>query len=138
MSNFRPERAFVMLDQPIAGFDHIKAIDPVALSSVCLLTNTDADLLGLDPLSSFGVPAGDKPWQPRQAMRWRAASLGLKTVRGLIAHYTAQIAKGQSSAQGTLVSYLPAKVEVLRQLEAVLDRADTHDRRFCLALKDLP
>ena len=28
MANFRCERLFVMLDEPVPGLDHLKAVDP--------------------------------------------------------------------------------------------------------------
>ena len=58
-------------------------------------------------------------------------------MRGLLAHYDDRIARGEGSSGGLIASALPKIAAVLRQLEAVLDKADTHDRRFCLAVKDL-
>ena len=137
MANFRAERVFVMLDQPIPGFDHLKAIDPTELCSACTLTEMDADRLNLDTLYSFSVAAGERSWQPREKPRWRPPSEGLAAVRGLLAHYDDRITRGEGSAGGVIASALPKIAAVLRQVEAVLDKADTHDRRFCLAVKDL-
>jgi hypothetical protein len=137
MANFRAERVFVMLDQPIPGFDHLKAIDPVELCFACTLSQMDSDRLNLDRLYSFAVATGERSWEPREKPRWRPASKGLIAVRGLLAHYDERIARGQGSAGGLIPSALPRIVAVLRKLEAVLDGADTHDRQFCLAVKDL-
>lgn len=137
MSNFRAERVFVMLDSPIQGFDHVKAIDPERLCDAFALSEGDSNALDLDPLYDFSIAAGDRSWQPREKPRWRAAESGLKAVRGLLAHYQSQLARGQGSAAGVSPSALPRIVETLRQLEAVLDKADTYDRRFCFAVKDL-
>jgi hypothetical protein len=32
MANFRCERAFVMLDEPVPGLNHLKAVDPEAFA----------------------------------------------------------------------------------------------------------
>lgn len=127
-----------MLDAPIPGLDHLKAIDPFQLCNAVVGSGTDSDILNLVPLSDFNVAAGDKSWQWREKPRWRPAADGLKAVRGLLAHYEAQIAKGERSVGGLIPSALPARAAILRQLETVLDKADTYDRRFYLAVKDLP
>src|SRR3954466_4212623 len=57
MANFRAERGFVMLEQPIPGLDHVKAIDPTELCSACTLSETDSDRLNLDSLYSFSIAA---------------------------------------------------------------------------------
>jgi hypothetical protein len=109
MSNFRPERLFPMLDSPIPGLNHLRAINPTELSSACLITDTDADILNLPRLTSFATPRGDHPGQPRQKPTWHLPSTALPTL-----------------------------ITTLRHLESLLDQADTHDRRFYLAMKDLP
>ncbi len=138
MANFRAERIFVMLDSAIPGFDHIKAIDPAELCRACTTTRTDSDLLNLPPLENFTFAAGDRSWEPRQKSRWFHAADGLKSARGLIAYYQAQITKGEGSAAGLPQTALRPLVETLRQLETLLDKADTYDRKFSLAVKDLP
>jgi len=45
VANYRRERMFIMLDRPIPGFDHLKAVDPVALANV--RTRAEADTEGL-------------------------------------------------------------------------------------------
>lgn len=137
MANFRAERVFVMLKEPIQGFDHIKAVDPTDLCEACVLSEADSDSLDLDRLFNFGVAAGERSWEPREKARWRRAAKGLKAVRGLLTHYDERIAKGEASCGGLVSSALPKIAAVLRQLEAVLDKADTYDRRFYLAVKDL-
>jgi hypothetical protein len=137
MANFRAERVFVMLEEPISGFDHIKSIDPTELCSACVLSQNDSDCLDLDQLLSFSFAAGERSWEPREKPRWRAPAKGLKAVRGLLTHYEDQIVKGEGSCGGLIPTALPEIAAVLRQLEAVLEKADSHDRRFCLAVKDL-
>lgn len=138
MANFRAERVFVMLDEPIPGLDHLKAIDPTELCSACTLSQSDSNRLNLDSLYSFGIAAGERSWEPRERPRWHPASNGLATVRGLLAHYDERIARGEGSSAGLIPAALPKIAATLRQLEAVLAKADTHDRRFCLAVKDMP
>lgn len=81
------ETAIIRLDRPVPGFDHSRAVDPTLLCSVLYSVDTDAELLNLEPLKSFGVWPNMKP-------RWWPASAGLKTVRGLIKHYGARGAVG--------------------------------------------
>jgi hypothetical protein len=137
MANFRGERVFVVLKEPIPGFDHIKALDPTELCSACFLSENDSNCLNLDSLSSFAVAAGERSWEPSDKPRWRRPSKGLVAVRGLLTHYDDRIAIGAGSCGGLIPSALPPIAAVLRQLEAVLDKADTFDRRFYLAVKDL-
>ncbi len=126
MANFRCERLFVKLDQPVPGLDHIKAIDPVDLAG--LHTGDDALFLDLTPLEDFVFGPYDRP-------RWISAAVGLQTTRGLLALYEKLISRADTS-RGS-VEHLAKKVEVLKRLEAILEAADTHDRRFCLVAKDL-
>ena len=93
-------RVFVMLDQPVPGLDHLKAIDPAALCSACIHSETDSDRLNLDSLFSFSTAAGERSWEPRGKPRWRPASKGLIAVRGLLTHYDACIQKGEASSGG--------------------------------------
>jgi hypothetical protein len=137
VANFRAERVFVMLREPIDGFDHFNAVEPSELCTACVLSETDSESLGLEPLFSFGVAQGERSWEPREKPKWRAASKGLSTVRGLLAHYDDRIAKGEGSCGGLIPSALPKIAAALRRLEAVLDKADTYDRKFCFAVKDL-
>ena len=68
--------------------------------------------------------------------RWRPAAEGLRTIRGLIEVYEGKVVQAQvefmSKDEG-----LAKKLAVLRQVEAVLNAADSRDRRFCFAAKDL-
>jgi hypothetical protein len=50
MANFRCERAFVMLDEPVPGLNHLRAVDPEGF----------ADLLN-DAISFWMVEAGYTP-----------------------------------------------------------------------------
>jgi hypothetical protein len=120
--------ATIRLEHPVPGLDPVKAIDAQKLCSTLYMVDGDAELLGLESLKTFGVWPGQRP-------TWWSASEGLKTVRGLIADYESRIASGADSRSGLRNAALPGRVSVLRQLEAVLDRADTHDSRFFLAVK---
>lgn len=51
MANFRCERLFVVLDEPVPGLDHVRAVDPVEFA--WLGTDAHAGALGVTPLSSF-------------------------------------------------------------------------------------
>jgi hypothetical protein len=126
MANFRCERLFVMLDEPVPGLDHLRAVDPVAFA--WLLSDHDAEQVGLTPLSTF-------TYAPFDRERWRPAAEGLKTVRGLIALYQERLARVQVE-EGRKKGVLATKLAVLRQVEAVLDAADCRDRRFYFAARD--
>src|SRR6185369_8619499 len=102
--------------------------EPAKLCSIIYSVDADADRLNLDGLKMFCASPGEKP-------RWWPASAGLKSVRGLIAHYESRVASGADSITGKKSWGLAEYVMILRQLEAVLDKADTHDRRFYFALK---
>lgn len=121
------ELATIRLDRPVPGLDHLRAIDRSQLCSVLYSVDTDADLLGLDSPKDYAV------W-PGGSSRWWPASSGLKTIRGLIAHYEARIASGSDSIGGMINSALPEILTTLKQIEGVLDKADTHDRRFHFAI----
>lgn len=127
MANFRVERMFVMLDEPVRGLNHLRAVDPVELAM--LGSDSHADSLGLTPLSSFEFAPFDRP-------RWFPANEGLKTVRGLIDLYEKWLSSG-TNEYGYASDVLASWVATLRQLEDVLDQADTFDRRFYFAVKDL-
>jgi hypothetical protein len=60
----------------------------------------------------------------------------LKTIRGLLGLYRGRLAQGRNPF-GFSEEVLKAKVAVLTQVEAVLDAADSRDRQFYLAAKDL-
>ncbi len=124
MANFRCERLFVMLDEPVPGLDHLKAVDVAEFAWHD--SDGDAEALGLKPL-------GDFTFAPFERRRWRPASEGLKTVRALIKFYgKGPDGEGQDAAEGRT-----KRLDVLRQVEAVLDAADGRDRRFYLSARDL-
>ena len=127
MANFRCERLYVMLDEPVPGIDHLTAVDPVEFAWHC--SDGHAEQAGLTPLGSF-------TFAPFQRARWQPAAEGLKTVRGLIALYRGWLARG-SNPYEYADETLTTKLGVLAQVEAVLDAADGRDRRFYLAAKDL-
>ncbi|WP_165070368.1 hypothetical protein [Paludisphaera rhizosphaerae] len=127
MANFRCERLFVMLEDPVPGLNHLKAVDPVEFA--WLGSDDDAERLGLTPL-------GDFTFAPYERPKWQPAAKGLKTIRGLIDLYRGWLAQG-SNPYGYTEEVLKKKLAVLSQVETVLDAADSRDRRFYLAAKDL-
>ncbi len=131
MANFRCERVLVMLDDPVPGLDHLRAVDPVKLADLFSETlDNHAMDAGLTPLTDFLFAPFDRP-------RWKPALKGLQTVQGLIALYQQWQSAGIDpfSAGGT--PRWAQDLEVLSQLEAVLDAADTRDRKFYFAARDL-
>jgi hypothetical protein len=127
MADFRCERLFVMLDEPVPGLDHLRAVDPVRFSMH--YSDDHAEQLGLTPLSDF-------TFAPFERARWYAAAEGLSTVRGLCDLYRDWLS-AESNPYGFTADMLARKIEVLEQVEAVLDVAAARDRRFHLAAKDL-
>src|SRR5947209_5854967 len=127
MANFRCERLYVMLDEPVPGLNHFNAVDPVEFA--WLDSDNDAAYLGLPPLSNYTFAPFEKP-------KWRPAANGLKTIRGLIELYQEWLTNG-SNEYGWSNGTLSKKVEVLAQVESILDAADSRDRRFYFAAKDL-
>ncbi|MHC5538206.1 hypothetical protein ACYOEI_08255 [Singulisphaera rosea] len=127
MANFRCERLFVMLDEPVPGLDHLKAVDPVEFAY--LGAEADAEQLGVTPLDDF-------TFAPFERKRWSPAAEGLTTVRALISRFQDQLSS-ERPEHADRNEVLHGKLVVLRQVEAVLDAADSRDRRFYLAAKDL-
>jgi hypothetical protein len=127
MANFRCERLFVVLDDPVPGLNHLKAVDPVEFA--WHFSDDHAAQAGLTPLGDFTFAPFERP-------RWQPAAKGLETVRGLIALYRGWLAEGRNP-YGFAEDVLATKLGVLGQVEAVLDAADSRDRRFYLAAKDL-
>jgi hypothetical protein len=127
MADFRCERLFVMLDDPIPGLDHLRAVDPFEFRES--LSDSEALMLGVTPLMDFAYP-------PFECPRWHAAAKGLKSVRALIGLYEKWIARGKCDF-GYRMDFVEQKLRVMRQVQAVLEAADTHDRRFHLAMRDL-
>jgi hypothetical protein len=127
MANFRCERLFVMLDEPVPGLDHLKAVDPVEFAF--LYADDDAEQLGVTPLGTF-------TYAPFEKKRWRPAREGLTTVRRLIRLYQERIALNRPEDEQRN-NLLKTKLAVLNQVKAVLDAADSKDRLFYLAAKDL-
>ncbi len=126
MANFRCERLYVMLDEPVPGLDHLKAVDPRRFA--WLDCDRDAEDLGLTPLSGF-------TYAPFERRQWSPVSEGLKTIRGLIGLYEGRISQARPEFAARDEA-LKADLIILRQVEAVLAAANTRDRRFYLAAKD--
>ena len=134
MANFRCERVFVMLDDSLPDLNHLRAVDPEGFAGLFteMLNNQVVDA-GLTPLDSFLSAPFERP-------QWQPASEGLKTVRGLIDLYRGWQASGHNPlgyADESAEELLTRDVAVLVQVETVLDAADTYDRRFYFAAKDL-
>lgn len=127
MANFRCERLLVILDEPVRGLNHLAAVD--AEEFACHFSDQIAEDAGLVPLGDFTFAPFDRP-------RWSRAAKGLATVRGLIGIYGRWIEQG-SNPQSLATQVVEMMLEVMRQVEAVLDAADSADRRFYLAARDL-
>jgi hypothetical protein len=128
MANFRCERLFVMLDEPIPGLDHLRAVDPIGFAS--LFSEDDAESIDVTPLERFCYAPFDRP-------RWRPAAEGLVSVQALIALYEKWLSRGEDEPGRYTSDVLKEMLGVLRQVEAVLDAADSRDRRFYFKMKDL-
>ena len=127
MSNHRAERALLLLERPIPGIDHLRAIDAAELL-YATSNRCDADSAGIRPFEDFCFGWFGK-------VKWANAQEGLRTTRELIALYEKWKTMGPQPGQGTVES-LEQKITVLRKLEALLDQADARDIRFCLAIRD--
>ena len=127
MADFRLERLFVMLDDPIPGIDHMRSVD--AEEFAWHNSNLLAEQAGLTPLDSF-------TFAPFQRPRWHPAAQGLKTICGLISIYQRWLATGQNPYAYS-EDVVRSKLSVLKQVEAVLKEADSAGREFYLAAKDL-
>lgn len=130
MANFRCERAYVMLDEPVPGLDHLKAIDAEAFAR--LLSDEMSHWMteaGLTPLVDFLFAPFDRP-------KWRPASKGLRSVRGAMGFYQEWLG-AETNPCNWPRDRMERELAVLAQVEAVLDAADTRDRRFHFAGRDL-
>ena len=130
MANFRCERAFVMLDEPVPGLNHLRAVDPEAF----------ADLLN-EQISFWMVEAGYTPltdflYAPYDRPKWRPAGKGLRSVRGAMELYRKWLDSG-TNPLGCAQESLERDLVVLSQVAEVLDLADGRDRRFYFAARDI-
>jgi hypothetical protein len=130
MADFRCERAFVMLDEPVPGLNHLQAVDPGGF----------ADLLN-DQISFWMVEAGYTPltdflYAPHDRPKWRKAGKGLRSVRGAMELYRKWLDAG-TNPLGWSQEHLERDLAVLGQVAEVLDRADGRDRRFYFAARDM-
>lgn len=130
MANFRGERVFVMLDEPVPGLDHLNAVDVVGfaalLSDELSFWLTDA---GVTPLIDFLYAPFDRP-------KWRPAGKGLRSVHGVMELYRQWLNAG-SNPLGWSRERMEAELVVLGQVADVLDAADARNRRFYFAARDL-
>lgn len=130
MANFRCERAFVMLDEPVPGLNHLQAVDPEAFAN--LLTEETSFWMveaGYTPLTDFLYAPFDRP-------KWRPAGKGLRSVRGAMELYRKWREAG-SNPLGWSQERLDQELAVLGHVADVLDKADGRDRRFYFAARDL-
>lgn len=131
MANFRCERAMVMLDEPVPGFNHWTAVDAEGFAS--LLSDELSHWLieaGVTPLVDFLYAPFDRP-------KWRPAMKGLQSVRRAIELYRRWL-DAETNPLGWSRERMERELIVLGQVEEVLDQADTRDRRFYFAANDLP
>ena len=130
MADFRCERAFVMLDEPVPGLDHLHAVDAEGFAE--LLNDTISFWMveaGYTPLTDFLYAAYDRP-------KWRRAAKGLRSVRGAMELYQKWLEAG-TNPLGWSRELLERELAVLGQVAEVLDLADSRDRRFYFAARDL-
>ncbi len=130
MANFRCERAFVMLDEPVPGLNHLRGVDPegfaAALNDAISFWMVEA---GYTPLTDFLYAPYDRP-------RWQPAGEGLRSVRGAMELYRKWLEAGKNPLGCTQES-LEQDLAVLGQVAEVLDAADGRDRQFYFAARDL-
>lgn len=129
MANFRCERVLVMLDEPVPGLNHLRAVDAEAF----------AELLS-DEMSFWMVEGGHTPltdflFAPFDRPRWRPASKGLESVRAAMELYQKWLDAGENPL-GWPRDRMERELVVLGQAEDVLDQADSRDRKFYFAAKD--
>lgn len=124
MANFRAERLFIRIQEPIDGFDPNQGIDveEFAWTMVC-----DQKALERDSLSKFTIGPGDKP-------RWFPAEAGLKVVRACLAEVGEKAANAELELQK---QGLQNKIAMLKAVENRLDTIDTYDRKFYFQARDL-
>jgi hypothetical protein len=127
MADFRLERLFVILDQPIPGIDHLKAVDAVEFAWHG--TNFIADQLGVRRLDEFTYAPFDQP-------NWHACGEGLQSLRPILKQYHEWLERG-TNPYGYADHTLKEKVVVLAEVEKLLDAADALDRQFYFAARDL-
>lgn len=130
MADFRCERAFVMLDEPVPGLDHLHAVDAEGFAA--LLNDAMSFWMqeaGYTPLTDFLYAPFDRP-------KWRRASKGLRSVRGAMELYQKWLEAG-TNPLGCTQESLERDLAVLGQVAEVLDLADARDRRFYFAARDL-
>lgn len=126
MANFRMERLFVILDEPVPGLNHLKAVD--ATEFAWHSSDSLAERLGVTQLGDFTFAPFDRP-------TWHDAREGLATIRRVRSLYAEWLAKGENPMWTS--EALAKKDEALRQAEEVLAEADSLGRRFYLSARDL-
>lgn len=119
-----------MLDEPVPGLNHLKAVDPELF----------ANLLS-DEISHWMVEAGHTPlidflYAPYDRPKWRPAAKGLQSVQGAMELYQKWLDAG-ANPLGWSRERMEQELVVLGQVAEVLDQADTRDRRFYFAARDL-
>lgn len=127
MANFRLERLFIHLNEPIPGLEYLKAVDPAEFA--WHMSNQWAEQLGVTPLDSF-------TYAPFERHRWHDPEDGLQTVRALLSLYNEWIANGVNPI-GYSDEELEMKIAVLGNVQTVLQEASSLGKRFYLAARDL-
>jgi hypothetical protein len=130
MANFRCERAFIMLDEPVPGLVHLRVV------------NSEEFAAALNEAASFWmVEAGFKPltdflFAPFDSLGWRPAGKGLRSVRGAMELHRNWLQAG-AIPLGCTQESLERDLAVFGQVAEVLDAVDGRDRRFYFAARDL-
>ena len=130
MADFRCERAFVMLDEPAPGLNHLRAVDAEGFA---ILLN---DAISFWMVEAGYTPLTDFAYAPYDCPRWRPAGKGLRSVRGAMELYRKWLEAGRNPLGHTQES-LEQDLAVLAQVAEVLEAADGRDSRFYFAARDL-
>lgn len=123
MADFRLEKLYVILDEPIPGINHFQAVDPEEFAWHG--TFDLAQQLGITPLDDF-------TYAPFEEEVWHPAGAGLKTIRALLKEFRRQAATSEEVQQR-----LQPTLAMFEKLEELFDQADAHDREFYLSARDL-
>ncbi|MEQ8785251.1 MAG: hypothetical protein RIC55_03095 [Pirellulaceae bacterium] len=115
------EQLRIRLQRPIAGVDHLNAVDPEKFADLHGQWDGIAGQLDIDRINDFYVYEGE---YGKDAPKWHRAADGLKAIRVVLEYYR--------SGRGDLTDAQRAEtVSVFERVESILDDADLHDVKFC-------
>ncbi|HAH46689.1 hypothetical protein [Gimesia sp.] len=123
MADFRLEKLYVILDEPIPGINHLQAVDPEEFAWHDTFDLTQQ--LGVTPLDDF-------TYAPFDREVWYPAGAGLKSIRSLLQEFRRQAATSEEVQQR-----MQPRINMFEKLEELFDQADAHDREFYLSARDL-